>query len=242
MIAFLSVLIGWIVQGLIGLGSGIISTAILLFFFNAKEVVVSLSIIALTGTIYLSWKNFRGNFFLKEILILSIFSFIGAGIGSFLLEKLNPKDIELIFGIVITLTGIYDFYSQKKKIFIHSKHKTIFGVFTGTVGGIISGLIGGAGPLYALYLNQTIHNKNDFKFIISFVFVILNIERILFYLVSPELRTLFNWEIVIPGMVGVVIGAYLGNYLTGKLPTQKFKELVSLSIVIFGVYFIFKSF
>ena len=241
MIAFLSVLIGWIVQGLIGLGSGIISTAILLFFFNAKEVVVSLSIIALTGTIYLSWKNYRGDFFLKEILILSIFSFIGAGIGSFLLEKLNPKDIELIFGIVITLTGIYDFYSQKKKIFIHSKHKTIFGVFTGTVGGIISGLIGGAGPLYALYLNQTIHDKNDFKFIISFVFAILNVERILFYLIFPELRSLFNWEIVIPGLAGVVIGAYLGDYLTGKLSTQRFKELVSLSITTFGIYFILRS-
>ena len=241
-ISFLAVLIGWIIQGFIGLGSGIISTAILLFFFEAKTVVVSLSILALIGTVYLSISNYRGKFFLKEILILAIFSFIGAGIGSYLLKIVNQKVVEEIFGLVIIFTGIYDLILKNKSILFPEKLKIPLGVLTGIFGGIVSGLIGGAGPLYAFYLNQYFHSKEDFKFVISFIFMILNVERIIFYVLSPELRTLFSPEIVFPGIVATVLGAYIGNTLTKNFSIEMFKKLVSISITIFGLYFLIRGF
>ncbi|WP_457625231.1 sulfite exporter TauE/SafE family protein [Persephonella sp.] len=241
MISFTAVLVGWIVQGLLGIGSGIISTGILLFFYEPKTVVVSLSIIALLGTAYLTAVNYRSKFFLKDVSLLIFFSFIGVGIGSFFLEELDHRKIELIFGIIVFLTGIYDFYAQKKKIFLQGKHKTVMGVLTGISGGIVSGLTGGAGPLYALYLNQTIHNKTDFKFVLSLVFTALNIERVFFYTLSPQLLQLFDPDILLPGIVAVFIGAYIGHRLTGKLSTQRFKESISVSITLFGIYFIYRS-
>ncbi|NPA54023.1 MAG: sulfite exporter TauE/SafE family protein [Aquificae bacterium] len=241
-ISFWAVFIGWIVQGFIGLGSGIIATAILLFFFNAKAVVVSLSIIALLGTIYLSVANFKGNFYLKEIFLLLLFSFVGAGIGSYFLEILNHKTVEAFFGLFVVLTGIYDFISHKRNIKLPEKHKYLFAVFTGTAGGFISGLIGGAGPLYALYLNQFFHSKEDFKFVISFVFAVLNIERIVFYLWSSELRDFFYSEIIIPAVPAVFLGAFIGNFLTKSVSSTVFKELVSISIILFGFYFMYQGF
>jgi len=242
MLSFVAVFLGWLVQGFLGIGSGIISTAILLFFYDAKSVVVSLSTIALIGTVYLSFINFRGKFFLKEVFVLSIFSFIGAGTGSYFLQIFDHKVIELIFGIVVIITGIYDLYSQKRKIYIHPKHKNVFAFIAGFIGGVISGLIGGAGPIYAFYLNQTLDKKEDFKFIISFFFAILNLERIFFYLISPELVKAFLPEIIIPGIFAVFLGAYIGDILSKKLSNRKFKEFVSIGIILFGIYFLYNSF
>ncbi len=240
-ISFFAVLIGWIIQGLIGLGSGIISTAILLFFFEAKTVVVSLSLLALVGTVYLSISNYRGNLFLKDIFVLAVFSFLGAGIGSYLLKVANQKIVEEVFGLVIIFTGLYDLFLKNKNIKFPKSLKIPFGALTGFLGGIISGLIGGAGPLYAFYLNQYFHSKEDFKFVISFIFVILNVERIVFYLSYPDLIEFFSSEIIIPGLLATVLGAYLGNMFTKGLSTDSFKKLVSLSITLFGVYFLIKG-
>ncbi len=240
-IPFLAVLIGWVIQGLIGLGSGIISTAILLFFFEAKTVVVSLSILALLGTVYLSISNFKGRFFLKEIFILVSFSFLGAGFGSYLLKIIDQKLVEEVFGVVIIFTGIYDLLLKKRDIHFSENFKTLFGALTGFLGGLVSGLIGGAGPLYAFYLNQYFHSKEDFKFVISFIFAILNIERILFYLLSPDLRNLFSMEIIIPGLFATILGAYIGNTFCKCISVDGFKKIVSLSITIFGFYFLIKG-
>ncbi len=242
LISFLAVFLGWLVQGFVGLGSGIIATAVLLLFYDAKTVVVSLSIIALLGTVYLSLTNFRRKFFLKEILLVLLFSFIGAGAGSYFLQILNHRFVEFFFGIFIIFTGLYDFISHRKKIYISPKYKNIFAVFTGLTGGFISGLVGGAGPLYALYVNQFFHNKEDFKFVISFIFMVLNIERIYFYLTSPDLRSLFTSEIILPSIPAVFLGAYVGNIFTGKISHLTFKKAVSLSIIIFGLYFLYQGF
>ncbi len=241
-ISFISVFIGWVVQGLIGLGSGIISTAILLFFFNAKEVVVSLSVIALIGTVYLSISNYRGKIFFKDTFLLIIFSFLGAGIGSFLLEIFHHRMIEMFFGFFILFTGFYDLWLKQRNINLSKRFKSVYGAITGFLGGVVSGVIGGAGPLYAFYLNQYFHSKEDFKFVISFIFMVLNVERIFFYLLSPDIRSYFSMEILIPGILGVLSGAYIGDTLTRRVKQDHFKMLISLSIMFFGFYFVFRSF
>ena len=241
MISFLAVFLGWLIQGFLGIGSGIISTAVLLFFYDAKTVVVSLSVVALLGTLYLSFLNFRGNFFLKDILILSLFSFMGVWVGSYYLQILDQKYIYLVFGIVVVLAGFYDIYFKQRNTFVRKTYGKFSAGLVGTVGGVISGLIGGSGPLYAFYLNHRFEHKEDFKFVLSVVFSTLNVERMIFYLLSPDLNKNFSAEIMIPGMLGVFAGAYIGNLLTDKISTERFKKAVSTGITVFGIYFIYKG-
>ncbi|RMD46030.1 MAG: sulfite exporter TauE/SafE family protein [Aquificota bacterium] len=237
-IPFLSLLLGWIVQGFIGIGSGIISTAILLFLFDAKTVVVSLSILALLGTFILTVRNYRGNLFLKEISLISIFSVIGVYAGSFLLEIIDKSLVEAIFGLVVFLTGLYDFFKRNRKSF---KPNSFVGGIVGLVGGVISGLIGGAGPLYAFYIKGLPVSKEDFKFILSFVFFILNVFRVIFYFQSPELRDYFSIEILIPGLLGTILGVILGDTFSKSVPNETFKNIVSITITGFGIYFLFEG-
>ena len=241
MVPFFAVFLGWIIQGFLGIGSGIISTAVLLFFYDAKTVVVSLSVVALLGTLYLSYLNYRGNFFIKDILLLTLFSLIGVWAGSFFLQILDQKYIYLLFGVVVIFTGFYDYYFKKKTGIVRYTYGKHQAAFVGTIGGVISGLIGGSGPLYAFYLNHRFDHKEDFKFVLSVVFSALNIERIIFYLLSSDLNKNFSAEIMLPGILGVFVGAYIGNLLTDKVSTERFKETVSISIIVFGMYFIYKG-
>jgi len=232
-IPFLSLLLGWLIQGFVGIGSGIISTAILLFFFDAKTVVVSLSVLALLGTFILTVRNYRGKFFLKEIFLISFFSVIGVYAGSLLLERLNKSFVEIVFGLVVFFTGLYDIFKRNGRI----KNNSLLGSFVGFIGGIISGLIGGAGPLYAFYIKGFSISKEDFKFVLSFVFFILNVFRVIFYFKSPELRDYFSTDILIPGILGTVAGVILGDNFSKNLSNETFKSIVSITITGFGIYF-----
>ncbi len=240
LISFFAVLLGWIVQGFLGIGSGIIATAILLLFADAKTVVVSLAPIALIGTGYLALINFKRFVLMREVAILTLTSLFGVLLGSILLKSLPSNIILVIFGFVVVLTGLYDYYSQNKRILINSKHRGILASVIGFVGGIISALVGGAGPLYAFFFNQISLDKHDFKFVISFFFFLLNVGRVVVYLMSP-LKGYFNMQIIIPSVIAVFLGAYIGHWLFKKVNTKAFKEVVSISIVIFGFYFIVKG-
>ena len=240
--SFISVFLGWLIQGFIGFGSGIVSTSILVLAFELKEVIVSLSVTALVGTTLLAISSYKGKWYLKESIAILTLSFIGAFIGSVLLEYLNITFVELIFGLVVLFTGIYDFLFQKgviKQILI--KNKKLFLTFTGLFGGIMSGLIGASGPIHVLYFNQVLKDKEHFKFVVSFIFSVLNVERIIFHLYSENLRGLFNMDIILWGIPATVLGMYIGHKLSLKLPTKVFKEIVSIAIILTGIVFILKS-
>ena len=239
-VSFIAVLLGWIVQGFLGIGSGIIATAILLLVADAKTVVVSLAPVALIGTGYLALINFRGFVLLREVLILSLTSLLGIFIGSYLLKNLPSDIILVVFGTIVILTGLYDLYSQRKRLTIRAKHRALLASVVGFWGGVISALVGGAGPLYAFFFNQISLDKQDFKFVISFFFFLLNIERVVVYTLS-SLDSYFNFDIILPSVIAVFLGAYIGHWLFKKVDTKKFKEIVSVSIILFGIYFVFKG-
>ena len=94
--------------------------------------------------------------------------------------------------------------------------------------------------MYAFFFNQISLDKQDFKFVISFFFFLLNIERVVVYTLS-SLEKYFNFEIILPSVIAVFLGAYIGHWLFKKVDTKKFKEIVSVSIILFGIYFVFKG-
>jgi len=240
--SFISVFLGWLVQGFIGFGSGIVSTILLVLFFDMKEIIISLSVTALVGTFLLAVKSYRGKFFLNQSIPILTLSFLGAFVGSLMLDKLNLKFVEFVFGFVVLISGVYDFLYQKGKIkSLIVNNQKLFLFITGFFGGIMSGLIGASGPIHVLYFNQVIKDKEHYKFVVSFIFAVLNVERIFFYLLNENLRVNFNEYILIYGIPATIVGMYVGDTLSKKIDTQLFKELVSISISLAGLFFIIKA-
>ncbi len=237
LLVFFSTILGWLIQGFIGIGSGIIVTAILILFMNVKTVIVSLTVTNIFGTGYLIFTNKSKHFNLKKVSTILFFSIFGVFIGGYVLGVANTYFIKKVFGFLIILTGIYDFAVQMGKLKnFRLKSNFITTSLIGLIGGFFSGLIGAAGTIYAMYFNQTIHNKKEYKFYISLVFFILLIIRAVYYLIDENTRYYYDHIFILVSIPAVFLGVFFGNLLTAKVHTTIFKKVVSISIILMGVY------
>ncbi len=242
LLIFLVTLTGWFFQGFTGFGAGVFITAVLPIFIDTKVVIVSSAVSNLFGVIYLSLKNFtkRANF--KILIPLSVGSFFGIWIGSYTLGIIESETLKLILGVTIVSLGFYDFLIQTGKFTNFKLPDTeMTGYTVGFFAGIVSGLLGTSGPLFAIYLNQKIHSKEEFKLIISVAFLIQALNRILFYVPNESVWKNFDFMFFIVSTPAVFIGVFIGNRLTEKIEVYTFKKLVSISIIIIGMYLILDS-
>jgi uncharacterized membrane protein YfcA len=241
-LVFLSSFIGWIVQGFLGIGSGIIIPAILLFFMDIKTIIVSLTISNIIGILYIIYKNRLKKFSLKRIYAITFSSVVGVFIGSYLLGITDVVKIKLIFGVIVAITGFYDFLIQTGNIIrFKIKSSNFNALLVGFVGGIFSGLVGGAGSIYALYFNQTFFSKRVYKFYISVVFLIILITRSVYYFLDPNTKGYYDAKFIILTILGLVPGVIIGNYLTKKVKPKTFKKIVSISITLIGLYIVISN-
>ncbi len=242
LIVFFSTVLGWLIQGFIGLGSGIIVTAILILFMNVKTVIVSLTITNIFGTGYLIFTNRVKDFSFKKIFVILFFSIIGVFIGGYVLGIADTFLIKKVFGILIIFTGFYDFFVQIGKLKnFRLKDNPLTSSLIGFIGGFFSGLIGAAGTIYAMYLNQTIHNKREYKFYISLIFFILLVVRGIYYLFDENTRYYYDHIFILVSIPAVFLGVFFGNLLTEKVHTFLFKKIISVSIILMGVYILISN-
>ncbi len=237
LLIFFITLLGWFFQGFTGFGAGVFITAVLPLFIDTKVVIVSSAVSNMIGVIYLSVKNFTKNADFKVLIPLSVGSFFGIGIGSYMLGIIPSLTLKFILGITIVLLGIYDFFIQINKLKnFKLPDNQITGYTIGLFAGVVSGLLGTSGPLFAIYLNQKIKHKEEFKLIISIAFFIQAIFRILFYVPNKNVWANFDLMFFLFSVPGVIIGVFIGDKLTKKVKVSTFKKIISISIIIIGIY------
>ena len=204
---------------------------------NIKTVIVSLTITNIFGVSYLIFKNKVSNFDYTKIILIIFTSIFGVVLGGYSLGVIDSFFIKKVFGLMIIFTGLYDFGVQKgylNKFRLKSNFLTTS--LVGLIGGFFSGLIGAAGTIYALYFNQTLEDKKEFKLYISIVFLVLLLVRAIYYVADPNTRIYYDPLFIVISTPAVFTGVYIGNLLTEKVSNEIFKEIVSISIILMGVY------
>ena len=229
--------LAWLIHGFTGFGAAVIFTAALPIFIDAKTVIVSGGVGNLVGTMVLSSKNFNRAANFRILLPLLSFSLIGVFLGVQLLAYIQTEPLKIILGITLITIGSYDFLVQTLKITI-IKFRTgyITASLVGMVAGFITGLLGTGGPLFVIYMNQTIDDKSEFKLLLSVIFFLHVATRLLFYLLNPELRQHFDPLFILASLPAIFAGVIIGNRLTARVNNERFKIIVSLSIVLLGFY------
>lgn len=204
------------VQGIVGFGFAIATTLVLVNFMDFSLLVfLNLCMSALTSLIALfSGDNLRSiNKKVFGILIGS--ALLGLALGVMLVDHLDAKALKEITLAVILLASILSLTKSKK---IFAKPPMLW--INGFLSGVLTPSTGINGPLVALHLNAAYTDKRTIRAtMLTYLFVIMvfGVVSMYIYATLPEGTWMTMAQVLIPSMLGYVVGMKLFGLLSHSL-------------------------
>lgn len=246
LIVFIFGLIAELIDGGIGMGYGVTSSSFLLSIGVGTAIAsASIHISEIFTTLASGVSHFKtGNFDKKIFTYLVIPGVIGGAIGAYVAVEIQNTDsikpfvsgILLFLGLLIVIK-----YSRKRDILDHEykipkiRHLVPLGLiasFIDAIGG------GGWGPTTtpALIMNNVHPSKAIGSVNLAEFFVTLSISLV-FLIALPNLE----WGIIVPMIIGGIIGAPIAAIMTKKLPHRALGIAVGFLIIFLSIRTILKA-
>lgn len=243
MILDLAVIFGaWFFQAFTGFGAGIFIVGVLSLFYDPKVVVVSSTLINLLGTGFMSALLLRMVKPRLDLLLLLVLGSVpGVLLGTKVLLFLEEEILRLSIGVFVLLLGVYDLLVMRGHLRRFSIREGAFTSFSvGFVGGFLAGFVGMGGPPPVVYLNQVLHDLEEFKATLTLFFTSNIILRAFFYALEGG-ASFLDGKLVLTALIGVPLGVYAGIYLSKRVRPERVKTLVSVSVILLGVLLVFQA-
>lgn len=236
LIAILATLLAFIVKGMSGFANTLIFGTVMSFTTNNLTITPVELLVGYPSNIIIAWKE-RKSIQTKVWLPLSILVILGSIPGAFFLKLGDQHVIKILFGIIVVSIGTEMLLRERQKV----KHKSsrFFLTFIGILSGILCGLFG-VGAFLVAYISRTTENKNQFRGNICLVFLAENTFRILLYALTGilNLTILKNVLLLIPFMI---LGLYIGIYLSHRVSELLVKKIVIVLLMISGASLILNN-
>jgi len=265
-ILFLGAISAGLLGSLTGLGGGVIIIPLLTLGFGVPmHYAIGASLISVIGTssgaavafVKEGFTNMRIGMFL-EIATTS-----GAIVGALVSGMLNPNTIGIIFASILLLTVIlnlkgkpdhqealikgsledklklYGTFPDKGVVKNYAARNTIPGFFMMMFAGAMSGLLGiGSGALKVLAMDNMMRLPFKVSTTTSnFMIGVTAVASSLIYFQRGEIIPV----IVAPGLVGVVVGSFIGSKTLMVSKTKKLKTFFAIVITILSVYMMYNG-
>lgn len=233
-----------LVDGSLGMGFGVISSAVLLSQ-GVPPPLVSASVNAAklpTGGTAAASNYYHKNINWKIVTALAIFGSIGGILGASVLSSLKGHALQYLVNAYLILIGAYIICRGVTGIALHLPNVNRFRLI-GFSGGLIEGIGGSWGPIVNTGLlgsgvesRYAIGSTNFSEFIVSLVvFIALTIS---FYLGFWGEKT--DWSQVYTTVAGLALGgmpaAFIGGYLARVAPRRPLTIAVGLFAVGVAIY------
>ncbi|MBP5397735.1 MAG: sulfite exporter TauE/SafE family protein [Bacteroidales bacterium] len=171
---------------------------------------------------YIVWKR------LWPILITFIVTSFAA---IYLLTLLPVRTLLVLLGFALILTSVYFLFVGGR---LHPKPTTSLQITTGVLSGLLGGFFGMQGPPVVLYFVSSEPDKNHYMGIISAYFLLGNLAMTLFRAYHGFVTQAVALA-SLPGLLGIVIGTFLGSVVFEKIPAKAFRYVVYSYIGICGI-------
>jgi len=184
-------------------------------------------------TVTTSFLNFKKNHFdTKFVLSLVISSSVFAYIGAQVSLMLDTSIVKTIFGVVLLfIASMILFY--KKPVALNKPYKLSILLFSGSIGGVFSGLLGiGGGSIISPILFLFGYDPKKIALGISFVIPFSSIVAFSSYASVIELDYTLLGVVSVAAYIGGVIGNYLLHY---KISSDTIKKILAIALYIIAV-------
>lgn len=223
-------LAAYVILGISGFGSALVSIPLLAHFLPLTTILPMLVMVDFTATLTNGLK-FRGDIDLAEVRTIVPTMCFGIVTGVVLLSKLPGTSLLPVLGGGIAIYGVYRLRVPVIKHFLPQQ----WGYATGFTGGLLGGLFGIGGPIYASYLSRRSNDFSRMRATMAAIFTFSTGFRIIVFLISGLLLNPEVWwaaALVLPFMF---IGLHIGHRLHGKLQRKHLSIFLSVLLVASGL-------
>ena len=234
--AAIILLAAYLIRGITGFGSGLISVPLLALFLPLKFVVPLILLLDFTASIVIGGFNFKRVKW-GEIAILVPFGVVGVVLGTTMLVNLPSEP--MLFG----LAGFVFIFALRSLMDLHGTRPASRGwaVPAALTGGTVGALFGTGGPPYVIYLSHRIRDKSDLRATFSALFFIEGLTRIVSFLVAGLLMTRAVWGAYFAALPLVLGALYLGGRVHVGLSQAQMARLVGMLLLVSSVSLFFKA-
>lgn len=218
--------VAYVVRGIAGFGSGLISVPLLALFFPLP-VIVLLDYVGSASQGLRNWKLIAW----REQLPLVPFTLIGVGLGLSLLQSLNSATLAQALALFIIVYAVYQLLPLPLPELRGSR---LFAVPGGALGGLIGTVFGAGGPFYIIYLGLRGLDKSALRATFAANFLIDGGIRLGGYTAFGffDRAALIYIAAALPI---VVIALFLGGRVHSSLSPVVFTRLISVLLLVSGV-------
>lgn len=225
--------VAYIVRGIAGFGSGLISLPLLALFFPLQLVVPIIVLLDYVGSASQGLRN-RKLIAWREQLPLIPFTLIGVAIGLSLLEKLNSATLAQALGVFIMVYAVYQLLPLPVL-----RGSRLFAVPGGALGGLIGTVFGAGGPFYIIYLGLRGLDKSALRATFAANFLIDGGIRLGGYTVFGFFdRTALLY--IAAALPIVAIALFIGGRVHSNLSPALFTRMISVLLLVSGVALLLK--
>lgn len=204
----LAVVAAYVVLGLSGFGSTMITVPILAHFFPISFLVPLMVLLDLASTLFIGGQG-RRHVSMAELKLIVPFMFVGLVIGVTLLVGVPDRHLRAALGLFAVAVGVHGILNPVLKDTI----SRLWGIPAGVVGGVVSTLFGAGGPIYATYLSGRLRDKEEMRSTMSTIISISAFSRAIVYAVGGLLLT----KAIFLGLLVMAPFAWLGLKIGGRI-------------------------
>ena len=227
---FLSIFVGGIVKGSVGIGMSMFSVPIIAFILPPTKAMMLLCFpVIVTNLIQMNIKQGISNYrFLPMFLLL----FVGLLIGGKLILSLNYRTISIVIALTIILFTFFNFFGLNLKN-IKQKNEKILSVIIGFFSGILGGLSTFYAPPIITFLVSLNLEKESFIRTTATMYFLASIP-LYSSLIYHGLGNFYDLLISLVITPPALLGQYLGTKIRMRLSNEIFRKTILLILIIIG--------
>lgn len=228
LLAFGAVVLAYTVFTLVGFGSALLASGPLALLMPVARVIPMLAVLDFAGAATRGWRA-RREVAWGEFRQLLPGMMIGQLLGVVILSRLPMPLMAVALGLFVLMQGLRGLLGQRPAGAASARPALAYGLF----GGILGGLFGSGGFIYAAYLERRLESRTGFRATQALLIALSTGWRILLCLGAGllDLPLLLTTLTFVPAML---FGVYLGQHIDLRLSRAQLCRLLNGLLVASG--------